>query len=69
VRAYPVQPGVPAAGHVSARGFWHPGRVDGCVKCDTRASITCPVCSMTSYHPRDIAEGYCGNCHDWTSRK
>jgi hypothetical protein len=21
---------------------------------------------MTSYHPRDEAEGYCGNCHDWT---
>ena len=22
---------------------------------------------MTSYNPNDIAEGYCGNCHDWTS--
>lgn len=30
-------------------------------------SITCPVCAATSYHPRDIAEGYCGQCHDWTS--
>lgn len=30
-------------------------------------SITCPVCGMTSYHPTDIAEGYCGNCHSWTS--
>jgi hypothetical protein len=29
--------------------------------------ITCPVCGMTSYHPVDIREGYCGNCHDWTS--
>jgi hypothetical protein len=31
-------------------------------------SITCPVCMMTSYNPTDIAEGYCGNCHDWTSK-
>jgi hypothetical protein len=31
-------------------------------------SITCPVCGMTSYNPTDVAEGYCGNCHDWTSR-
>lgn len=26
-------PGVPAAGHLSDRGFWHPGRARGCVKC------------------------------------
>lgn len=31
-------------------------------------SITCPVCGKTSYHPTDINEGYCGNCHDYTSR-
>jgi ribosomal protein L37E len=30
-------------------------------------SITCPVCGRTSYNPNDIKEGYCGNCHDWTS--
>jgi ribosomal protein L37E len=30
-------------------------------------SITCPRCGMTSYHPRDVEEGYCGNCHWWTS--
>jgi hypothetical protein len=29
-------------------------------------TITCPRCGMTSAHPTDIAEGYCGNCHDWT---
>lgn len=28
-------------------------------------SITCPVCSMTSYHPEDIAQRYCGNCHQF----
>ena len=22
---------------------------------------------MTSYHPADIREGYCGHCHDWTT--
>jgi hypothetical protein len=26
-------------------------------------SITCDVCGWTSYHPRDIAEHYCGHCH------
>lgn len=31
------------------------------------AYITCPRCHMTSYHPNDVREGYCGNCHDWTS--
>ena len=30
-------------------------------------SITCPVCGMTSYHPRDIKEGFCGKCDDWTT--
>lgn len=34
----------------------------------TQASITCPVCRRTSYNPNDIREGYCGYCHDWTSR-
>lgn len=29
-------------------------------------SITCPKCGMTSYHPEDVKQGYCGNCHDWT---
>jgi hypothetical protein len=30
-------------------------------------SITCPRCRATSYHPADIAEGYCGRCHEWTA--
>ena len=29
-------------------------------------SFTCPRCGMTSHHPRDVQEGYCGACHDWT---
>lgn len=32
----------------------------------TADSITCPVCHMTSYHPKDIKEGFCGNCNAWT---
>ena len=30
-------------------------------------SITCPRCQMTSYNPNDVLNGYCGNCHDFTS--
>jgi hypothetical protein len=30
------------------------------------AGFTCPRCGRTSHHPRDLAEGYCGACHDWT---
>jgi hypothetical protein len=29
------------------------------------SSITCPQCGRTSHHPRDVAEQYCGNCHQW----
>ena len=32
MRSYPVQPGVPAAGHVTASGFWHPGSSTNCQK-------------------------------------
>lgn len=28
-------------------------------------SITCPKCEMTSYHPDDIKNRYCGNCHQF----
>lgn len=29
-------------------------------------AVTCPRCRRTSHHPRDVHEGYCGACHDWT---
>lgn len=32
----PVMPGVPEAGHVTSRGFWHHGSERGCVKCAPR---------------------------------
>lgn len=32
-RAWPVVPGVPAAGHVTAFGSWHPGPMTTCSRC------------------------------------
>lgn len=29
-------------------------------------SFTCPRCGRVSYNRDDIANGYCGACHDWT---
>jgi hypothetical protein len=34
MKAWPLRPGVPAAGHVTYKGYWHPGRIEGCVKCE-----------------------------------
>lgn len=31
-------------------------------------SVTCPRCGLTSHHPKDVEQGYCSKCHDWTSR-
>ncbi len=25
--------------------------------------FVCPACSWVTYHPNDIANRYCGNCH------
>ena len=36
--------------------------------CPQPKSITCPTCHRESFSPDDIREGYCGYCHDWTSR-
>jgi hypothetical protein len=30
--------------------------------------FVCPRCGRISRHPVDVAEGYCGACHDWTGR-
>jgi ribosomal protein S27AE len=32
----------------------------------TGQAIRCPRCGAVSVHPKDIEEGYCGRCHDWT---
>ncbi len=34
MKAWPYIPGVPAAGHVTSKGYWHPGPVNGCQKCE-----------------------------------
>jgi hypothetical protein len=39
------------------------------IKDGMKDSITCPRCGMTSYHPRDVTEGYCAKCHDWTTKE
>jgi hypothetical protein len=31
-------------------------------------AFVCPRCGATSTHPNDIAQGYCGACHDWTGQ-
>lgn len=35
----------------------------------SQPSITCPKCQKTSYHPKDISEKYCGNCHEFWGNK
>lgn len=32
---------------------------------DAEPSTVCPACGLRSYNPKDIAEAYCGNCHNW----
>lgn len=32
------------------------------------ASITCNTCGMTSYHPQDVQNRYCGKCHKFHER-
>ena len=34
---------------------------------DLPPSVTCPRCGMTSFNENDVEQGYCGNCHDWTT--
>jgi hypothetical protein len=33
MKAWPYIPGVPAAGHVTSGGAWHPGPIANCPKC------------------------------------
>jgi hypothetical protein len=30
--------------------------------------FVCPRCGAISANPNDVREGYCGACHDWTTR-
>lgn len=51
-RAWDYMPGVPAAGHVTSGGAWHPGRANGCRKCE----VALPCSNKTSYPTRQQAE-------------
>jgi hypothetical protein len=47
-----------------------PGHIIELVRHDEGdALFTCPRCGMTSAHPTDVQQGYCGNCHDWTAKE
>ncbi len=32
---------------------------------DGHPTITCLRCDMTSWHPKDVENLYCGNCHEF----
>lgn len=56
MKAWMVMPGVPGAGHVCSNGAWHPGRTEGCLKCEAYKppqrppkQPPCPVCGGTTY--------------------
>ena len=35
MQVWDVMPGVPAAGHVTSKGYFHPGNKNNCSKCDS----------------------------------
>lgn len=38
-------------------------------KCGNNIGIKCLLCSKTSYHPEDLKNFYCGNCHIFHKEK
>lgn len=75
IRNFPVMPGVPAAGHVTSNGFWHPGSAAGCQRtpCNSpppiervrsrysaRPAYTWPEC--TCVIGETCAEARCAHC-------
>lgn len=34
---------------------------------EQQRSIVCARCRRRSWHPVDVAQGYCAACHDWTT--
>lgn len=51
------------AAHQAAKGRWPSGGGG------PTPSFTCPKCGMTSYHPEDVRQGYCGSCHEFTGEQ
>lgn len=62
MRAWPVHPGVTASGHVTSRGHWHPGGINGCRKCE----VGLPCSDKTSYANRVAAERAAANARSRT---
>ena len=52
MRPWQLVPGCPAAGHISAGGFWHPGRTEGCVKCWPALAFNAVVVGTKPRRPR-----------------
>jgi len=36
---------------------------------DGGKAIKCRACGMTSHHPEDVRQRYCGNCHEFHEEK
>jgi hypothetical protein len=53
---YDMMPGVPAAGHVSGGGFWHPGPAHHCTKCEPRPQPGTEAAARF-YLQRDLSYG------------
>lgn len=34
----------------------------------TQPSTTCGFCGATSFNPHDVANGYCGRCHNYVAQ-
>jgi hypothetical protein len=51
-------------GHAIANRLW---KVTAYLRNRTEPvpSFTCPCCGAVTYHPKDVAESYCGKCHWW----
>ena len=61
MRAWDYMPGVPAAGHVTSRGFWHPGPAQGCQKCEpTRTPSRAQRAAARTLFDRADTCGDCG---------
>lgn len=51
MKAWPFMPGVPAAGHITSSGHWHPRGVNGCSKCQPPPTLRYVLCERNSATP------------------
>jgi hypothetical protein len=53
----PYMPGVPAAGHITSRGYWHAGGLTVCSRC--ALDRPCPTCQAKPGDPctRPVDDG------------